>query len=499
VIDTKALRSRILDLAIQGKLTEQLPSDGTADDLLSHINKEKIELIQKRKIPKEKPLPEISADEKAFEIPNNWKWVRVQDIATYITDYVANGSFATLKAHTQTYKEPNYAIFVRTMDFSSDFKSDCSYIDKESYDFLEKSRLYGGELILPNIGASIGKAFIMPDLGMPMSLAPNSILLKFTEPVMNIYFSFIVKSRFGSNLLNITQGGSATAKFSKTDLRSLIVPIPPIAEQKRIVERVEEIFRLLDAIDEAQEKYSTDVDSLKAKLITAGIQGKLTEQLDSDGTAEELYQQIQEEKQKLIKEGKIKKEKPLPAISDEEIPFEIPGNWKWVRFGEITTKITSGSTPPGGKKGNSYVPKGFCFFREQNIYNDGIHHDGMVFINEELLNTRQNSTVIANDILLNITGGSIGRCAIIPSDFDRGSINQHILIIRLVDTNMRYYIHQIICSPYVQKLIKSKAVGDKDGFSGGRCKNTLIPLPPLAEQKRIAEVLERAMGAVDRL
>ena len=239
-----ALKSKLIDAAIQGKLTEQLPEDGTAEELIDRIKIEKEALISSRKIPKEKALPKINSGDIPFDIPDNWNWVRVQDVATYITDYVANGSFATLKANTKTYKEKNYALFVRTMDLSADFKDDCSYIDKKSYDFLKKSRLFGGELILPNIGASIGKAFIMPNLGMPMSLAPNSIMLKFTEPIISSYFSFIIKSSYGYNLLNKTQGGSATAKFSKTDLRSLIVPIPPLSEIKRIVQKLEEILPL---------------------------------------------------------------------------------------------------------------------------------------------------------------------------------------------------------------------------------------------------------------
>ena len=243
-----ALKSKLIDAAIQGKLTEQLPEDGTAEELIDRIKIEKEALISSRKIPKEKALPKINSGDIPFDIPDNWNWVRVQDVATYITDYVANGSFATLKANTKTYKEKNYALFVRTMDLSADFKDDCSYIDKKSYDFLKKSRLFGGELILPNIGASIGKAFIMPNLGMPMSLAPNSIMLKFTEPIINSYFSFIIKSSYGYKLLNKTQGGSATAKFSKTDLRSLIVPIPPLSEIKRIVQKLDEILPLCEKL-----------------------------------------------------------------------------------------------------------------------------------------------------------------------------------------------------------------------------------------------------------
>ena len=205
---------------------------------------------------------------------------------------------------------------------------------------------------------------------------------------------------------------------------------------------------------------------------------------------------ISGKKKEMQKRKEIKNSKPLPEISKDEIPFEVPSNWKWVHLDDITTKITSGSTPAGGRKSNAYVESGNCFFREQNIYNDGIHEEGMVYITDELLSTRENSTVIAKDILLNITGGSIGRCALIPDDFGKGSINQHILIIRMVDDRLRYYVHKLLCSPYAQRYIKDKSVGDKDGFSGGRCKQMLIPIPPLAEQQRIVEKIDEVLSAI---
>ena len=229
------------------------------------------------------------------------------------------------------------------------------------------------------------------------------------------------------------------------------------------------------------------------------MRGKLTEQLPEDGTAEELYRQIQAEKEALVKAGKSKKEKPLPEIEADEIPFEIPENWKWVVLGNITSKISSGNTPPGGRNSDVYVPSGFPFFREQNIYDDGIRQAGMVFISEKLLETRPNSTVKAKDILLNITGGSIGRCALVPDNFDRGSINQHILIIRTVEPETRFYLHMLICSSYIQSYIRDKAVGDKDGFSGGRCKRMFVPLPPLAEQHRIVEKITQSFSILDTI
>ena len=242
-----------------------------------------------------------------------------------------------------------------------------------------------------------------------------------------------------------------------------------------------------------------DTQAIRKKILDLALRGKLTEQLPEDGTGQQLFQHIQERKAVLAGTGKAKKQESLIPLTKEDIPFEIPDNWQWVRLGDITAKITSGSTPTGGKKSDAYVDKGFCFFREQNIYNDGIHSEGMVYITEQLLNTRENSTVIAKDILLNITGGSIGRCAIVPDDFSKGSINQHILIIRMVEEETRFFTHLVLCSPYAQNHIKSKAVGDKDGFSGGRCKYMPVPLPPLPVQKRIVSIIHSAFSVLDTI
>ena len=243
------MKKSILQYAIQGKLVEQKPEEGTAEELCQQILKEKQNLISEGSIPKEKKLAEISDEEKEFELPIGWKYVRVQDVATYITDYVANGSFATLKKHTNSYKTKNYALFVRTMDLTANFSGELSYIDKESYDFLEKSKLFGGELILPNIGGSIGKAFIMPDLGMPMSLAPNSIMLKFVDPILNKYFGYLIQSPYGSKLLLDTKGGTATPKFSKTELRNMVFMLPPLKEVYRIVDAIEHLLPLCNLLN----------------------------------------------------------------------------------------------------------------------------------------------------------------------------------------------------------------------------------------------------------
>ena len=468
MIDTQAIRSKILDLAMRGQLTEQLPEDGTAEDLYQQIQEEKQKLIKEGKIKKQKPLPKINDEKIPFDIPKSWKWVRLGKLI----------SIESGRGLTASNMNPGDFPVYGGNGIAG--YHNCGFVPSKT-------------IVIGRVGYYCGSVHITEKESW---VTDNAFVTSYPEKHIDKYYLAytLQHMKLGQN-----NNGAAQPVVSGKKIYPLSFPLPPLAEQKRIVKKIEQVFSILDTTDELQAQYADNLTTLKSKLIDAAIQGKLIEQLPEDGTAEELYQQIQEEKQNLIKKGKIKKQKPLPEITDEEIPFDIPDNWKWVRMDEITAKVTSGSTPKGGKKSNAYVSDGFPFFREQNIYDDGIHTDGMVYISEDLLETRLNSTVIAKDILLNITGGSIGRCALIPDDFDRGSINQHILILRMVKPEIRFYIHKLMCSSYVQNYIKNKAVGDKDGFSGGRCKQMLIPFPPLAEQKRIVQKLDEILPLCERI
>lgn len=240
-------------------------------------------------------------------------------------------------------------------------------------------------------------------------------------------------------------------------------------------------------------------EQLRQAVLQAAIQGKLTEQLPEDGDARDLLAEIQAEKAKLITEKRTKKENPLETIAKDEVPFDVSNSWSWAKLGDLCLKIGAGNTPPGGKNSDVYKTDGIKFIRSMNVYNDGLHYEGMVYISEELASKRAGSAVIAKDMLLNITGGSIGRCAIVPNDFDIGNVNQHVLIIRCVNEQCRSYIHLVICSPLIQAAINEKAVGDKAGFSANKAKNLLIPLPPLAEQHRIVARVDELMAKIDEL
>lgn len=495
MIDTAALKTKVLDLACQGKLTKQFIEDGSTSDLLDDIStaRKKLEEAGIYKNKKKMTIKKIGEDDKPETIPANWKWVR---LGTVCDIYGRIGFRGYTKA--DIVEEGKGAISMSPSNVTVSGKivfDNNTYITWEKYNESPEIMLEPGDIIIVKTGSSYGKSGLIEDMPEKATINPQLAILK------NIlcnrqYLNWCLKCSDSWKQYNNFVIGAATPTFSQEKLANLLIPMPPLAEQDRIVEVLNEIDVTVDSIEKLQQQYASDLNVLRSKIIDAGIKGKLTEQLPEDGTAESLYNEIQNEKTRMIKEKTIKKEKALAEISDDEIPFELPKSWMWVRLGDICSKISSGNTPAGGAKGGAYVDEGYCFFREQNIYNDGIHEEGMVYISEELLDSRPNSTVLPKDILLNITGGSIGRCALVPEDFTRGSINQHILIIRTVDTRLRFYVHKCLCSPYYQKLIMGNVVGDKDGFSAGRCKNTLIPLPPLKEQERIVERIDGLLAAI---
>lgn len=478
MIDTKALRSRILDLAIQGKLTEQLTSDGTAEELYQQIQAEKQALIKEGKIKKEKPLPEILADEIPFEIPSNWKWIKFSNIIA-----LQSGQDLTKDEYNDRSAGIPY------MTGASNYNDDGSLIINR-WTETPKALAENGDILLSCKG-TVGKISILSIDRVHIARQIMGIRVFIAD---NSYVSLFVKSAV-NGIIAASKG--LIPGIERKDVLNLNIPLPPLAEQKRIVERVEEIFRLLDTIDKAQEKYSADSQILKAKLITAGIQGKLTKQLPSDGTAEKLYQQIQAEKQKLIKEGKLKKEKPLPPVSPEEVPFEIPENWMWVRFDEISNIICTGLIRSGKEQ---YKEAEYYYFKMQNIGNftGKCNYDDMVMINasqEEFEKTKLEE----GDFLFNTRNSAelVGKTAVVHNmPIPKIILNNNILKIQFYGHINPDYINYYFISSVGRKLLYQfvSSTTNVAAIYQRQIVTLPIPLPPLAEQKRIADVLERALG-----
>ena len=431
---------------------------------------------------------EITEDEIPFEIPESWEWVRLGDISSY----------------AQTKKK------IRPNDIQNDMWSlDLEDIEKDTGAILNKvcaseRKISGdkvifekGNILYSKLRPYLLKILVAPDDGI---CTPELVPFDTYGEIYNRYIMWVLKAPHINFAVNAVSYGVKMPRVGTETMVNLLVPLPPLEEQHRIVAKIEEILPYIDQYDKAYTKLEAFnkkfPEDMKKSILQMAMQGKLVEQRPEEGTADGLYEQIVAEKAQLIKDGKIKKEKPLPEIAEDEIPFEIPSSWKWVKLNDLCEKIGSGSTPSGGR--NIYKEEGIKFLRSQNVYNDGIRYEGIVYISEEL--NKKGSIVKAKDILLNITGGSIGRCVVVPDDFDIANINQHVMIIRGVNLDIRFWIHNIIISPYIQSKIMDVQVGvSREGLSAEKLKNFLIPLPPLEEQKRIVAKIEELLPYCDQL
>ena len=240
------------------------------------------------------------------------------------------------------------------------------------------------------------------------------------------------------------------------------------------------------------------VAALRELILSLAVRGKLVSQDLNDEPASELLKKVQAEKDQLIAEGKIKRGRPLEVITQEEEPFVLPRGWEWVRLNSLLQKIGAGSTPLGGRE--VYVPSGVKFLRSQNVWNDGLRLDSVAFIRSETHAKMNGTVVLPNDLLFNITGASIGRCAVVPSDFDEANVSQHVTILRTVIPALRKFLHKVLISRHVQQTVMDVQVGvSREGLSIAKLGQFLIPLPPLAEQSRIVARVEELMRLCDAL
>ena len=240
-----------------------------------------------------------------------------------------------------------------------------------------------------------------------------------------------------------------------------------------------------------------DTKALRQKILDLAIHGKLVPQDPNVEPASVLLERIKAEKERLIKEGKIKRSKKSAKTSDtphyENVPFEIPNSWVWTTIEEICSKIGSGSTP----RGSNYSANGIPFFRSQNVYNDRLVYDDIKYISEEVHQKMKGTEVLANDLLLNITGGSLGRCAVVPADFNCGNVSQHVCIMRSVLVEPEYF-HALVLSSYFAKSMKITGSG-REGLPKYSLEQMAFPLPPLSEQQRIVMEIEKLFALIDQI
>ena len=485
MIDTAALRSKIIDLAIQGKLTEQLPTDGTAEELYQQIQTEKVKLIKEKKIKKEKPLPEITVDEIPFDIPDNWKWVRLRDIVQII-----NGDRGKNYPAKSTLSHEGIP-FISALNLNGDGITEDDRLlclTDEQYNRLGSGKLERNDIVIC-IRGSIGKHGRYPyDKG---AIASSLVICRpyvYLDEVGCFIMKWL-KSYLFVNEIGKYDGGSAQPNLAADNLKKFLVPLPPLAEQKRIVAKIEEVLAEIKTIDELQSKYASNVDVLKSKIIDAGIRGQLTEQLPEDGTAEELYKAIQAEKAQLIKDKKIKKEKTLPEITADEIPFDVPDNWKWVRIGDVVKYSLGGGTP--SKNISEYWKGGdipWASVKDFSAAEAGYLNDTIDHITQDGLNNSASNMVDENAIVICMRM-ALGKAVRFLRPM---AINQDLRAIWLHDcVDQSYFM-------YMYSTIKVEGRGTTvAGIRKDELMSFLFPLPPLSEQKRIVAKIDEVFNALD--
>lgn len=475
------LKASILQYAIQGKLVEQRPEEGTGEELYQQIQAEKQRLIKEKKIKKEKTLAEITEGEIPFDIPDSWKWVKLGDCTGYaqtkekVSPKDITGDMWSLDL--EDVQKYTGAILVKTKASERKISGD-------------KVKFHKGQVLYSKLRPYLKKILVAPDEGIcTPELVPFGTYL-----IDENYIAYVLRSPHIDYVINSVTYGVKMPRVGTDTMTNLLIPLPPLAEQKRIVAKIEELLPYVDRYAAAYEKLeqfnAKFPEDMKKSILQYAIQGKLVDQRSEEGTGEELYRQIQEEKKRLIKEGTIKKEKPLAEIAEDEIPFDIPESWKWVRLSTIGITQT-GNTP--SKSHPEYIGIDIPFITPGDILNGQICYSNQAL---SLLGKEVARVCCAGSIMQACIGGSIGKAAI---TYREVAFNQQINVVSPIAC-LSEYLFAVMQSAYFTTSMKERAGGTATPIiNRGLWDSLLIPLPPLAEQRRIVAKLEEILPLCERL
>lgn len=464
------LRASILQYAMEGKLVKQNPNDESVSELLKRIKAEKQQLIKEKKIKRNKSLPLIEDNEKSFDIPDSWKWVRLDDIF-----YLKAGKNKKAKDISDSKDENN------------------------------KYLCYGGNGIRGYV-ADYNQEGKHPLIGRQGALCGNVHIAqgKFyaTEHAIVVHLFGNVDYKWSAIFLkaiNLNQYATSTAQpgLSVTRINRVLIPLPPLEEQKRIVSKIEKLMPLVDEYAESYnrlQKIDNEFeDKLKQSVLQYAMEGKLVKQNLSDEPASELIKKIENEKAELIKEGKIKKSKKLPAITDDEKPLDIPDSWEWVRLKQITTYGNFNSIKGSSIPDNSWV-----------VDMKDVRKNGGGF--SEIVRRKSTDIYKSNKYSFNKNAVLYGKLRPYLRKVEiaqtSGFTTTEMLPINVVDlsTLVPQYLRYAMLSPYFVNLVNDSMYGMKMPRVGTTfLAKMVVPLPPLEEQKRIVEKVEELQSSISNL
>lgn len=493
----KDLKNALLQEAVQGKLVPQIACEGNAKDLLEEIRKEKAKLVKEGKLKKEKPFEEIKEDEISFDIPANWCWCRLGDAID-----VRDGTH-----DTPAYIQRGYPL-ITSKDFRGDHfdLSKTKYISKQDYDLInQRSKVEIGDILFSMIGGNIGNKILITTENYFEMAIKNVALFKNNTNVYNLYL-FYVLEYYTKEFQNYSVGGAQTF-VSLNFIRNYPFPLPPLAEQKRIVSALEKFMPLIEEYGKKETELKAFNEQIgiltKKAILQEAVQGKLVPQIAVEGNAKDFLEEIKKEKSKLIKEGKIKKEKPLPEISEDEIPFDIPENWCWCRVGDLFSTMSG----LGYKKDvlSEKSSKMIRVLRGGNILDTSYtFKDDDIMISDKYV---KSELFLKKNYLITPAVTSldhIGKIGYIEKDYDDTVVGGFVLML------IPYYSDEIL-SKYCLYLFGTrwfrdmcKEITHKSGqafynLSRDKLLNLVIPIAPLAEQKRIIDAIEKLLPLCERI
>ena len=462
-MDIKSLKDKILQLAIQGKLVPQDENDESASVLLEKIKSEKEQLIKDKVIKKEKPLPKISEEEKSFDLPKGWEWCKL----------------GTITINHDSKRKPVSVKDRENLEKIYDYYGATGVIDKvDNY-------IFDGFYLL--IGEDGGNFFTDKDVAFTVTgkFWPNNHVhvLECIDNITTDYLKLFLNSIDFKKLDLIT--GIAVPKLNQLNLNNIVISLPPLEEQKRIVAKVDELFELIDELDNNKQELLENISNTRNKVLQLAIQGKLVEQCEDDEPASVLLERIKAEKEQLIKDKVIKKEKPLPDISEEEKLFKTPSSWEWCRLGNISN-IVMGQSPDSSTV--SDVEGGIEFHQGKASF-------GKVFINNSgLYCTKPSKIAIPDDILLSVRA-PVGTLNITDREL---CIGRGLVAIRkYIDIENKFFYYFIMALE--EELVKKSTGTTFKAVASTAIKEFLIPLPPLEEQNRIVAKIDLIMDYLDKL
>ena len=481
------LKASILQLAIQGKLVEQRAEEGTAEKLYQQIQTEKQRFIKDGAIKKEKSYPAISEEECPFDLPEDWKWVRLQAIVYNRGQMVPDTSFVYID--------------IGSIDNAKQQLSEQdNVIPPEQAPSRARRIVDFGDILYSTVRPYLHNMCIINRVFTHMPIASTGFAAMTCHAgVYNKYLFYYLQSPSFDAYANNTENAKGVAYPAINDdrLYRAVIALPPLAEQKRIVAKIEELLPYIDRYEQAWSRLEDfkrrfPVDMQKS-ILQMAIQGKLVEQRPEEGTGEELYQQIQQEKHRLIKAGTIKKEKPLPEITEDEIPFDIPEGWKWVRLREIISALGDGihGTPEFDETGEYFFVNGNNLTKGKiTIKADTKRVSAAGF-------EKHKKPLDSNTILISING-TIGNYAFYNGEpIILGKSACYFSVLSGIEKD---YIRHLLNTKYFMDYAVNEATQTTIKNVSLKAMRMLpVPLPPLAEQKRIVAKLEEILPLCDRL